>query len=276
MKVLVTGAAGYIGKFICSYLKNEYDVISTDCKRPQDSSGEFELLDITDENRVKKQLDLLKPDVVIHLAGIKDLNFSQKNKDTAYNINVRGTDNIINACKNTGARLVFLSTDYVFDGQKGMYKEEDAVNPQTYYGATKIEAEKLIKQKLQNYVIIRTGGVFGGYDNVTSPLFAWLLYNLKANKPVDAFVDVYNSPTPLDVLGDGMIRVLEIADTGIFHVAGPERINRFDFFKKIATHSGFNAGLIRPINNKDSDQLFLRPKDISLDTGKMRACLGIK
>jgi len=276
MKILITGGLGYIGRFIRKYLKDKYEVISTDCKNQQDIEYKFEYLDITDIAQVNSQLTLLKPDVIIHLAGIKDLNFSQKNKEITYNINVNGTKNLIEACKGSGTKMIFLSTDYVFDGQKGLYKEEDRVNPQTYYGVTKVEAEKLIRDSLDNYAIIRTGGVFGAYDKAMSPLFSWLLDNLKAGRPIEAFVDVYNSPTPLKVLGDGIEKLIKTDKTGVFHIAGPERINRFDFFKKIAAHFGFDEDLIKPIKNKDSDQSFLRPKDISLDTSRAKAALDIK
>ena len=103
MRVLVTGGLGYIGKFICSHLKNKYEIISADCRKPEHVAERFENFDITDEKQVKRQLFLLKPDVIIHLAGIKDLNFSQKNKEITYNINVRGTNSLISACKDIGA-----------------------------------------------------------------------------------------------------------------------------------------------------------------------------
>ena len=273
MRVLVTGGLGYIGKFICSCLKNKYDIVSTDCRKPEHIAEKFEYLDITDERQVKRQLLSIKPDTIIHLAGIKDLNFSQKNKELTYNINVCGTNNLISVCKDTGAKMIFLSTDYVFDGQKGMYKEEDAVNPQTYYGFTKVEAEKSISESLDNYVIIRTGGVFGSYDGAMSPLFSWLLDNLKAVKPVDAYTDVYNTPTPLEILGEGMDKVIKTKSTGLFHIAGPKKINRSDFFKKIAKHFGFDQALIRPVKNDSTCQSFLRPRDISLDSNKARMAL---
>ena len=276
MRVLVTGGLGYIGRFVCSCLKNEYEVISTDCRKPEDMTGRFECLDITDCKEVQKQLLSIKPDVIIHLAGIKDLNFSQKNKKITYDINVHGTDNLIDACKNIGIRMIFLSTDYVFDGRKGMYKEDDAANPQTYYGLTKVEAEKLIRKDLNDYVIIRTGGVFGSHNGMMSPLFLWLLDSLKAGKQVDAYTDVFNTPTPLETLGDCMDKIIKTKSSGLFHIAGPEKINRYDFFKKIAKRLGYDQNLIMPVTNDAANQSFLRPTDISLDSSKARLALNCK
>lgn len=276
MKVLITGAVGYIGAYLAKFLSKRYDVIATDCCSIKDAATRFEFMDILDKDAVEKMLSLHKPDCVIHLAGIKNLNFCEKNKSKVYNVNVTGTENLVNTCKGLRPRVIFFSTDYVFDGAKGLYDEEGSVNPQTYYGVTKVEAEKLIMSSLDNYVVIRTGGVFGSYDSVISPLFSWLLDNLKAGKPVDAFIDIYNTPTSLNILGEGLDEIIKSKSNGLFHLAGLERINRFDFFKRIARHYGFDEGLIVPVKNKEDEESFMRPKDISLNSAKIHDLFKIR
>ena len=277
MRILVTGGLGYIGGFICGYLSRDYHVITTDCRKPDSHHRtiNFELLDITDKKQTREQLIRLKPDIVIHLAGVKDLNFCQKNMNIVYDINVKGTANLVEALKNIKTRMIFLSTDYVFDGEKGMYKEDDQVNPQTYYGVTKVEGERFIMENAGDYAIIRTGGVYGSYDSIMSPLFLWLIGALKSGKTIEAYMDVYNTPTSLEILGKAMVKIISGQKTGLFHVAGKDRVNRFDFFKNIAVDSGFGPDLIKPVNNKGSDQAFLRPKDISLDTSKSHRLFNI-
>ena len=276
MKVLITGSAGFIGGYMSSSLDRYYDVMPTDSRVSNQKLSNFRFLDILETEQIKEVLSYFNPDAILHLAGVKDLNFCETKRDDTYNINVIGTKNLVDACCASKCKMIFLSTDYVFDGEKGMYTEEDLVNPKTYYGVTKLDAENLIRDRMKNYVIIRTGGVFGSYNSIISPLFSWLIENLKAGKTVDAYTDIYNTPTSLKLLGDAMRNIIKIENTGLFHVAGHERINRFDFFRKVAGHYGFDPNLIRPSTSHGSEQSFLRPRDISLDTTKSYKLLKIK
>lgn len=226
--------------------------------------------DISDQNALNSIINRLKPGIIIHTAGLSSLEKCEKEEKTAYRINTEGTNNIINAMQNfvPQSKLIFLSTDYVFDGSRGMYKEEEIPNPVTVYGKTKLKAENSIMDNLKNHAICRTANVYGRGGN----FFNYILSSLDSNTVIKVFQDAFFSPTCIDNLLEMITMIIEKDQTGLFHTAGSERINRYNFAKKIAKAFKKDENLITEAK-RPADSLIAF--DLSLSIEKTRQRLGI-
>jgi dTDP-4-dehydrorhamnose reductase len=265
-KVLITGSEGYVGSNLKTFLRNAgYDVYGIDLKTVSDEK--IHQLDMTDVQRLLGVLDSIKPDIVIHTAALSSLNECEKNPDLAMKINVETTRNLANAIAriNKNVKLVFLSSDYVFDGKHGNYREADEVNPQTVYGKTKALSEVYIREHLENYIICRTANVYGRGGN----FFNFLFGMLEQNKYVEVFDDVFYTPTYIDYLLDSLKALLDLDFKGIMHIVGSERLSRYDFALKMAEILGKEKSLIQPVKTVDK----LIAKDSSLNCEYSRKVL---
>ena len=167
-KVAITGASGLLGNKIIKHATTEYTVIPIHRTKPL-SSNSLEL-DITYATKVSNLLSEIKPDVVIHAASETNVDKCEIEKERAWKINAKGTLNIAKVCRKVSAKLIYISTDYVFDGEKGLYDERDEPNPINYYGITKLEGEKQVIAHCKNYAILRTSVLYGWHPwNRTSP-----------------------------------------------------------------------------------------------------------
>ena len=232
------------------------------------------LLDISEEKSVNEVFDKTKPDAAVHAAALTDVDLCETNKQLALKINTAGTANIANACKQQGSFLVYISTDYVFDGEKGFYQETDPPAPIDYYGVTKLEGEEQVKKTLDKYCIGRTSVVYGSTPAAGKTNFAlWLVDKLKDNQKVRIITDQWNSPTLNTSLADMTLEIAEKQITGMYHLAGATRINRFDFSKHIAQTFSLDADLINPALSEEFKWPAKRPKDSSLNTAKAQNTL---
>ena len=184
------------------------------------------------------------------------------------------TANVVEGCLKIGARLIFVSTDYVFDGEKGNYKETDQPNPLDFYGVTKLEAERIVA-KLPTRLIVRTSVLYGW--NPSKLNFAtWIMQGLSEHRSLRIVRDHINSPTFSDNLAMAIRAAIERKVTGVLHVAGSERISRFEFARRLATKFNLDEALLVPVEMRDLGWVAKRPKDSSLDVGKAEKELGIE
>jgi len=243
-KVLVTGACGYIGSNLRKYLAGKgYDVYGLTSKSVE--AAKMYRVDLTDVEKVFEVFVSVKPDVVVHAAGLSSLSECERNPELAMRINVETTRGIVAALSKMGqgAKLVFLSSDYVFDGERGNYAEGDEVNPRTVYGRTKVLAETVIREHLENYIICRTANVYSRGGN----FFTLILEALEQDRTVDVFDDVFFTPTYIDYLLDSLRALIELDFKGVIHVAGRERMSRYGFALKVADVLGKDQALVRSI-----------------------------
>jgi len=271
---LVTGASGLLGNKIVELAKNDWAVIPVHRTKPLNSNS-LEL-DITDTTEVLNLLGEIKPDVVIHTASETNVDKCEIEKEQAWKINAEGTRNIAKACHKVHAKLVYISTDYVFDGEKGLYDEEDNPNPINYYGLTKLEGEKQVIKHCKNYAILRTSVLYGWHpwkQNFTT----WVINQLKQGKEITVVNDHYNTPTWAGNLAEIAIEVAEKNLHGLYHASGRERINRYEFAKQIARTFNLDADLVKPVKMSQlTAWIAKRPKDSSLNTGKIQKQLKTK
>jgi len=228
-------------------------------------------LDIRDAEAVSSVIERVKPDVVIHAAGNKNVRFCEDHPDEAYRTNAHGTQNVARSCRNFGARMIYLSTDLVFSCATGDYKENELPQPTLAYGRSKLLGEKLALEELKDVAVCRSGGIYGK----GSPLLSWFSTEINAGRTVDCFVDVFNTPTYLENLAEMMEVILSNRLSGVFHTVGRERVSRFEFFQSYADTFGLDVSLLVPISTAGvKDRIFLQP-DSSLSVDQTSKRLGI-
>jgi len=273
-RLLVTGASGLLGNKIVELTKNDYTAIPLHKTKPLHSNSLK--LDITDTTEVLNLFHKLKPDVAIHTASETNVDKCETEKDQAWEINVEGTRNIAFACSKVGAKLVYTSTDYVFDGEKGNYEERDEPNPINNYGFTKLEGEKQVIQYCQEYVILRTSVLYGWHPWKQN-FVTWIINALKQNKELTVVEDHYNTPTLADNLAEMALETVQKDLQGLYHASGSERISRYEFAKQIAKAFNLDQSLIKPIKMSQlTAWIAKRPKDSSLNTDKIQKKLKTK
>ena len=198
-----------------------------------------------------------------------DVDKCELNREIAWKINVEGTLNVAQAAKANNAFLLYISTDYVFDGEKGCYKETDQPSPINYYAYTKLKAEEQVKDITNEYCIARPSVIYGATPAAGKVNFAlWLLNKLKNKEKANVFVDQWNSPTLNTSLAEMTLEIVERKLTGIYHLSGASRISRYDFALLLAKTFNLDASLLAPTAMKDFSFPAKRPKDSSLDTTK--------
>lgn len=249
-KILIIGVGGYIGSALYNYLINKgYEVYGSVNKTPHSPNDEYHNifpLNILNYESVEELIKKVSPGIIIHTAGLNSLVECEKNTDLAQKINVEGTRNIINSIKivNLNIKLVFISSDYVFDGITGDYKENDNVNPQTYYGKTKAAAEKEIINNLNNFIICRTANVYGHGGN----FFRFVYDSLVKSNPIEVYNDTIYSPTYIYFLLDSLVRLFQQNFNGIIHITGKEKTTRYKFALSMAKLLNVNPSIIKPVS----------------------------
>lgn len=274
MKLLITGASGLYGsKLVELSIANNYEVYSG-YSRDQPACGTPVQFDVSDKNRVEKVFKKVGPEVVVHAASLTDVDKCEINKELAWKINVEGARNMAEAVKTSGAFLVYVSTDYVFNGETGQYTEVDRPDPINYYGFTKLKAEELVKDLVGEYCIARASVIYGSTPAAGKVNFGlWVLNKLERNEQARIVTDQWNSPTLNTNLADMTLEVIKRKLTGIFHLSGATRISRYDFAKQIAKIFNFDSNLISPATSTEFFWAAKRPQDSSLNTGKAQQTL---
>ena len=275
MKILVTGGSGLLGGAISLYFKDYFDVIATYQKHKVAIEGCKSIyLDITDAKTTINLINKIKPNLIIHAAALVGVNICDKEPELAYKINVEGTKNIVDAAKKANLKIIYISTDYVFDGKKGMYNESDELNPINYYGKTKWEGEKLIDIKTN--IIIRTSIYGWNIVKVKNNFSSWIIDELSNNKQINVFTDQFNSMMLVNNCAEALKEIIDKDLTGILNIASSERTSKYDFAVKLAEIFDFNKDLIRPIYNSEVEGYEKRPSDVSLDVSKAKKELNSK
>jgi dTDP-4-dehydrorhamnose reductase len=262
---VVTGSSGLLGRRLMGVLRNDHEVVGIDRYVPE---GQKDLIvDITQKERTMESIVRSVPDVVVHTAAQTDVDRCETERDHARRINVEGTANIAGACSKVGAKLILVSTDYVFDGKKGNYVETDEPNPISYYGLTKLEAERIVASTASNSLIIRTSVLYGWHPSKLN-FATWILKGLREHQTIKVVNDHINSPTFADNLAEAIHKAIEPNIEGILHIAGNESISRFDFACRIAKRFDLDESLLLPVQMKDLNWIARRPRDSSLNVGK--------
>ena len=273
-RIVVTGASGLLGNKIVELGKDAFEVIPLYNTKPLHSNSTK--IDVTDTTEVSTLFSRIKPTVVIHTASQTNVDKCETEKEQAWITNVEGTYNVAKASQKVNAKLICISTDYVFDGERGFYIEGDKPNPINYYGLTKLEGEKQVSAYCENYAILRTSVLYGWHPWKLN-FATWVINKLKQQKGIAVVEDHYNTPTLAENLAQMAIEVAEKDLQGVYHASGKERINRYVFAKQIAKAFDLNSGLIKAVKmSQVTAWTAKRPRDSSLNTCKIQKRLKTK
>jgi len=266
MKILITGGSGLLGLKLRDILQNKnYEVFST-FNNDIINNEDFYRMDVSIRADVKTVFEHVKPDFVVHTAAFTDVDGCELDQQKARSVNVGGTEKIAMYAHSYGAKLLYVSTDYVFDGKKGNYKETDETNPINFYGLSKLEGEKIIQNICDDYIIARTSVIFGkGRHN----FFTWIIEKLQNNEQINIVTDQFVSPTFNLDLSEQILALIQKNESGIFHTAGGQSISRYNFATIIADIFSLDKTLINPIKMQNIDWVAKRPMDSSLDVSKI-------
>ncbi|VAX19763.1 dTDP-4-dehydrorhamnose reductase [hydrothermal vent metagenome] len=273
-RVIVTGAGGCIGSHVVRGLAGQYDVTPLFHEYIPEGATKGSSLDITDAAAVVKFIDNVKPDAVVNLAAIADPDTCEKNKELAKLVNVQGAENIAKACANTGVYLIHYSTDLVFDGQKGMYTEEDPVNPLNLYAKTKADSEKVVLSANPLTAVLRTAIVYGKGSGKRQNFSEYAIAQIRNGKGLKLFTDQYRSFLYVEDETSAISALIESSVTGIYHACGGERKSRYDFTVDIMRRLDLPTDKIEGISMDDIKGHAPRPKDCSLDNSKIKRDTG--
>ena len=276
MKLLITGGSGLYGsKLAQTALAKNIEVYSADIQNLS-PRGNFVKIDITNNEAVEEKFGAIEPDVVVHAASLTDVDKCELNKELAWKINVDGTKNILEATRKINSFLVYISTDYVFSGEKGCYVESDAANPINYYGITKLAAEKLVQAR-EEFLIARPSVIYGSTPAAGKVNFAlWLIETLRKGEKVKIIKDQWNTPTLNTNLAEMTLEAIDRKLTGVFHLCGASRVSRLEFAQRIAETFGLDKALIEAACSSHFSWPAKRPEDSSLDTLKAQRTFNCK
>lgn len=279
MSVLVIGASGFVGRALLEEFRRRArelpgslaseggDVFGTGHTA---ASGDLIPLDITSPTAVTALFARLRPLVVILAAALTHVDYCEDHPAEARVVNVTGAENVARAALATGVRrIVHISTDYVFDGRAGPYREEDAPNPVNRYGATKLEAERAVAAAFPDgHLIVRTNVVYG-WDPRSQNFVMQLMRRLGRGEPMRVPVDQWSTPTHVTDLARAIRHLVERGESGVFHAGGPDFLNRYDFALATAAALGLDGGLIEPVETARLGQRAPRPLKAGLRIDKL-------
>ena len=277
-KICVTGGNGLLGSKLLTAACRKYRLVSIDLQESplfQCDDLEYVQGDITDRDVIISQIVQFHPDCVIHTAAFTNVDGCEKEKDKAWKVNVSGAENVALACRDLKIKMIHISTDYVFDGKNGPYSETDRPNPISFYGKTKLESEKRIRETVEDSVIARTMVLYGYFPGVRMNFVTWLINKLRSSEKVNIVTDQYGTPTLADDLARALIILFEKEAQGLYNAAGSELINRYDFALRIAEIFDLDSSLIEKATSDHLKQPAPRPLQSGLLVDKICSEMGV-
>lgn len=282
MKILITGSNGLLGQKLVYKLLDHpsIEVIATskgENRINRKNGYHYFSLDISNKVEVTQLIAEVKPDCIINTAAMTNVDACELDKPGCKALNVDAVSYLIEACKPFQTHFIHVSTDFVFDGRKGPYREEDAPHPLSFYAESKLQSEKLVASSGLNHAILRTIIIYGVVDNVQrSNLVLWTKSSLEEGKSINVITDQFRSPTLAEDLADACIAVALKKANGIYHISGPETDidSIINLVKKIAGFYGLDQTLIRPVTSAELNQPALRPSKTGFILDKARHDLG--
>jgi len=269
--ILITGASGQLGMSLKKIFNSKYEIIST--TRNNTSGGSSIYLDVTNPMLFKEVVEMTNPDLVVNLAAMTSVDLCEKNPELAYAINIGGVDNLVNAFRGP---IIHVSTDYVFDGESGPYKEEDTTNPLNVYGLSKLESEKLLLDQSEDSLVIRSNVLYDYSSKSEASFLNWVVESLNQEKEISVVEDQWNNPTWTGSLAVVIDRAIDTQVTGLVHWGDGDLVSRFDFANKIADVFNLKKSLIKPILTSELNQTAKRPLKSGLTSDYAQNILNLE
>jgi dTDP-4-dehydrorhamnose reductase len=265
MKILITGSNGLLGQKLVYALRNDarIDCIATARgeNRLREKSGyTYATLDLTQRQEVFSVLHKYAPDCIIHTAAMTNVDACEVDPEACWNNNVDAVRFLLEACAGTSTHFIDISTDFVFDGKSGPYRETDPIGPQSVYARSKAEAEKLVQESGLPWAILRTMIIYGVTDDAQrSNVVLWTKQSLEQGKDINVINDQFRGPTLAEDLAQACIHAAFKKAQGIYHVSGREVLSILEIVQAVADHFGLDKKHIHPISTASLNQPAARP-----------------
>lgn len=273
-KIFITGGSGLLGGNLAMMAREKYKTYAAYHDHPiKIKNCDTFPIDIRNQHEVLRAITKIRPEVIVHTAALTNVDYCEDHHDEAWSLNVEGTRNLAKAAVSVGAKFIYISTDSIFDGKRGMYTEDDNPNPLSYYAKTKLEGEKVIGEFDLNHSILRTC-IYGWNMQEKFSLAEWVIHGLQNKKKLQMFTDVFFSPILVNNLSEAIFEIYESDLEGVLNVAGSERCSKFHFGEKIAEVFALDRSYIEPTSIEDFTNFKApRPRDVSLDVSKAKKTL---
>lgn len=273
MKIGITGASGMLGNALVSLISKSHQVLATSRSKGLEAKNvEWDCFDLTNFELLNLWLKKFKPDIVIHCAAIVNIDFCEDNIDLANAIHVEVTKILANYVNANNNRLIYISTDSVFDGKKvGQYNETDKANPLNVYAKTKLIGEKCT-QSIKRGLVLRTN-IIGLKEKNNTSFAEWVLQGLTNKTSLNLFHDVYFSPLAVDKLSIIIKKIIDNPIYGIYHCASSDSISKYEFGKKMSEIFKLSGLKINSVSVDVMKFKATRPKNMGLDVSKISSDL---
>lgn len=279
-KVLITGSNGLLGqKLLDLYLTIEdIELIATargENRYPRKEGYTYTSLDITNEKEVQQVIAQHAPDCIINTAAMTNVDSCETDKEGCDKLNVDAVAYLIAAANTEGAHLIHLSTDFIFDGKKGPYKEDDEPNPLSYYGHSKLLAENMVREYCTKWSIVRTVLVYGVVNDMSrSNIVLWAKGALEKGQPINVVDDQFRTPTLAEDLANGCQLIEHKQAEGIYNISGKDQMSILELVQRVANYFDLDASVLRVVSSESLNQPAKRPPLTGFDLTKSRKVLG--
>ena len=279
-KVLITGSNGLLGqKLLDLYLTIEdIELIATargENRYPRKEGYIYTSLDITIEKEVQHVIAQHAPDCIINTAAMTNVDSCETDKEGCNQLNVDAVAYLIAAANTVGAHLIHLSTDFIFDGKKGPYKEDDEANPLSYYGHSKLLAENMVREYCTKWSIARTVLVYGVVNDMSrSNIVLWAKGALEKGQPINVVDDQFRTPTLAEDLAKGCQLIEHKQAEGIYNISGKDQMSILELVQRVANYFDLDASVLRVVSSESLNQPAKRPPLTGFDLTKSRKVLG--
>ncbi len=278
--IVVTGSNGLLGQTLVSLLLNDKEKYTvTGFSRGENRSGRADFsyisIDVTDKDIFIKKLTECKPDVIVNTAAMTNVDACEDNKEACDQLNIDVVESLKEYSEINNTHLIHISTDFIFDGKNGPYKENDTPNPLNYYGVSKLKSENILTASKINYTILRTILVYGKvFDMTRSNIVLWVKKSLEDKKEITIVKDQFRMPTHVADLAQACVLAIDKKAIGVFNISSNTLLSIYEIAQQIADVFKLDKSLIKPIVTTDLNQKAIRPAKTGFNLSKTKSELN--
>lgn len=273
-KIYITGICGLLGSAIAKELSDKYEISGVDIVDEEIKNCRVERFDLTDKKQLERSIRVFEPDVIIHTAAAINVDRCETEREMAYRLNVEVTNNIAHICEKDRIKLIYVSTDAVYDGKKdGLYTEDDEVNPLNYYGQTKLEGEYAVKN-INKGLVLRTN-IYGVNIQDKKSFGEWIVSSLQENQKIRMFTDIVFSPILVNELAQIMDLCIVNEVEGVYNACGTGAISKYDFGVLVKKIFGIESGMIEKSTSDTMRFVAKRSKNMGMCNNRLKKKLNI-
>ncbi len=279
-KVIITGSNGLLGQNLINLLlqdKINYEVVGFSRGKNRSGRGDFEYveIDITNLEVLKEKVLEVNPNFIVNTAAMTNVDACENGKEGAFDLNVNVVQCLADVSAQIHTHLIHLSTDFIFDGEKGNYTENDVPNPLSYYGETKLLSEQLIQKSTIDFTILRTILVYGLVNDMSrSNIVLWVKESLEQQKEITIVNDQYRMPTYVEDLALACKLSIDKNATGVFNISSSQLLSIYEIAQEVAIAFDLDKTLIKPISTETLNQTAPRPAKTGFDLSKTKSVLN--